>query len=239
MAKIDLRDPNTQIAGAIVLASLAIGYVFFVSKMLPFGYRQKSQVIVQLEQDYEKVSADLMKAKQSASRLPKVQAELEAIAKTWDDAKKLLPEAKQMPELLTQVTVAGQRSGVDFVLFEPKPGQPRDIYVENPIAVTVQGGYHDVGSFLGRISNLPRIVNVRSVNLKSVPNPVDSELPALVEADLQMSAYTLLSESERASMQAQQEAAAANPATKSKGAAGAAALKNSGAQAKGAANAAH
>ncbi len=239
MAKIDLRDPNTQIAGAIVFASLAIGYVFFVSKMFPFGYRQKSQVIVQLEQDYEKVSADLMKAKQSASRLPKVQAELEAIAKTWDDAKKLLPEAKQMPELLTQVTVAGQRSGVDFVLFEPKAGQPRDIYVENPIAVTVQGGYHDVGSFLGRISNLPRIVNVRSVNLKSVPNPVDADLPALVEADLQMSAYTLLSESERASMQAQQAAAAANPATKSKGAAGASALKNSGAQAKGAANAAH
>jgi type IV pilus assembly protein PilO len=235
MAKLDLRDPNTQIAGAIVFASLAIGYVFFVSNMLPFGYQNKSTVITQLEQDYEKVSADLMKAKQSASRLPKVQAELEAIAKTWDDAKKLLPEAKQMPELLTQVTVAGQRSGVDFVLFEPKPGQPKDIYVENPIAVTVQGGYHDVGSFLGRISNLPRIVNVRSVNLKSVPNPVDPDLPGLVEADMQMSAYTLLSESERASMQAQQEAAAANP--KSKGAAGAAALKNSGAQAKGAANA--
>ncbi len=235
MAKIDFRDPNTQIAGVVVLASLVIGYVFFISKMLPFGYRQKAQTIDQLEQDYEKVSADLMKAKQSASRLPKVQAELEAIAKTWDDAKKLLPEAKQMPELLTQVTVAGQRSGVDFVLFEPKPGQPRDIYVENPIAVIVQGGYHDVGSFLGRISNLPRIVNVRSVNLKSVPNPVDPELPGLVEADLQMSAYTLLSEAERAQIQAQQEAAAtASPAKK-----GAAAMKNAGAEAKGVANAGH
>ncbi len=209
MAKIDFRDPNTQIAAVVVFVSLTIGYVFFVSELLPIGFQPKRQVIAQLEQDYETISADLMKAKQSASRLPKVKAELESIEKTWEEAKKLLPEAKQMPELLTQVTIAGQRSGVDFVLFEPKPAQPRDIYAESPIAVTVQGGYHDVGAFLGRVSNLPRIVNVRSVNLKSVVNPIDPDLPGLVEAELQMSAYTLLSESERAQQQAQTQAAAA------------------------------
>lgn len=217
MAKIDFRDPNTQIAGVVVFAAVTIGYVFFISDLLPMGYRPKSQAISALEQEYETISADLMKAKQSASRLPKVQAELAAIGKTWDEAKKLLPESKQMPELLTQVTVAGQRSAIDFVLFEPKPSMPRDIYAETPIAVTVQGGYHDVGSFLGRVSNLPRIVNVRSVNLKSIPNPIDPELPGLVEAEMQMSAYTLLNETERAQIQAQQEAAAEAAAAKTAG----------------------
>lgn len=207
MAKIDLRDPNTQIAGAIVFFALAIGYVFFIADFLPFGFRHQAADIAKLEQDYEKVSSDLMKAKQSASRLPKVQAELALIEKQWDEAKKLLPESKQMPELLTQVTLAGQRSRVDFVNFEPQPVQVRQIYTENPIAVTVQGGYHDVGAFLGRVSNLPRIVNVRSVNLKSIPNPVDPEAPGLVEAEMAMSAYTLLSEQERAQIVAQEQAA--------------------------------
>jgi type IV pilus assembly protein PilO len=114
---------------------------------------------------------------------------------------------------------------VDFVLFEPKPTQTRQIYAENPIAVTVQGGYHDVGAFLGRISNLPRIVNVRSVNLKSIPNPVDEELPGMVEAEMQVSAYTLLSEAERAQMAAAQEQAAPTPA---KGPQGKAAAKLKG-----------
>jgi type IV pilus assembly protein PilO len=211
MAKIDLRDPNTQIAGVIVFFSLAIGYVFFIAQFLPFAFRPKAAAIAQLEQEYEKVSADLMKAKQSASRLPKVQAELAAIERQWDEAKKLLPETKQMPELLTQVTLAGQRSRVDFVTFEPQPVQMKQIYAENPISVTVQGGYHDVGAFLGRVSNLPRIVNVRSVNLKSVAHPVDPELPSLVEAEMQMSAYTLLSEAERAQLMAQEQAAAKAP----------------------------
>ena len=155
------------------------------------------------------MSADLMKAKQSASRLPKVQAELASIEKQWDEAKKLLPETKQMPELLTQVTLAGQRSRVDFLTFEPQPVQMKQIYAENPIALTVQGGYHDVGAFLGRVSNLPRIVNVRSVNLKSIPHPIDPELPGLVEAEMQMSAYTLLSEAERAQLAANDQAASA------------------------------
>lgn len=230
MAKIDFRDPNTQIAGVVVFLSLAIGYSFFLADFLPFSFKKKAAVISQLDQDYEKLSADLMKAKQSASRLPQVQADLAAIEATWDEAKKLLPEQKQMPELLTQVTVAGQRSGIDFVLFEPKPSTPRDIYAESPIAVTVQGGYHDVGSFMSRLANLPRIVNVKSVNLKSIPNPVDPELPNLVEAEMQMAAYTLLSESERAQMQAQQAAPA--PAKGAK----APAAKAPEAKAKGASN---
>jgi type IV pilus assembly protein PilO len=214
MAKLDLRDPNTQVAAVIVFVAVAIGYVFFIADFLPFGFRQKAAAIATLEQEYEKVSADLMKAKQSASRLPKVQAELALIEKQWDEAKKLLPESKQMPELLTQVTLAGQRSRVDFMNFEPQPVQVKQIYAENPINVTVQGGYHDVGAFLGRVANLPRIVNVRSVDLKSIPNPNDPELPGLVEAAMQMSAYTLLSEQERAQIAAQEQAAPAGPAAK-------------------------
>ena len=54
MAKIDLRDPNNQIAAVIVFFSLAIGYVFFIADFLPFGFRQKAAVIAKLEQDYEK-----------------------------------------------------------------------------------------------------------------------------------------------------------------------------------------
>jgi type IV pilus assembly protein PilO len=198
MGKVDFRDPNVQIAGMIILVSLVIGYVFFMAEMLPFSYRARAEAISQLEADYERLSADLMKAKQTASRLPQVRAEYDAISARWEETKKLLPLEKEMAELLSQVTVAGQRAGVGFLLFEPMPAKPKEIYVENPFRVHIQGGYHEVGSFLGRVSNLPRIVNVRSVNLKGVNNPAGAEMPELVEAELEMAAYMLLSEEERA-----------------------------------------
>jgi type IV pilus assembly protein PilO len=213
MGKLDFRDPNVQIAGLLVFFAAAIAYAFFLTTMVPFGYKPRSDSIARLEGEYERISADLMKAKQTASRLPQVQAEFEALTQRWEEAKTLLPTEKEMAELLTQVTVAGQRAGVDFLLFEPKPPAPRDIYVEHPVDMTVQGGYHDVGLFLSRLSNLQRIVNVNSISMKNVPDPKDKEAPAIVEAGLSVSAYRLLTEEERSRVQT----AAAEPSQRPAG----------------------
>ena len=215
MGNIDFRDPNVQIAGVVVFAALAIGYVFFLSSILPFGHMVRAAEIAALESEYEKLSADLMKAKQTASRLPQVQAEYELLSENWEETKSLLPTEKEMAELLTQVTVAGQRTGVEFLLFQPRPPAPREIYLENPIEVSVQGGYHDIGNFLGRVSNLPRIISVKSIDLKNVSNPSGSELPDVVEAHLQLAAYTLMSEEQR--MAAAANSAPPQPAQNARG----------------------
>ena len=198
MGNIDFRDPNVQIAITVVSVSLVIGYVFFFSSLMPFGFQSRSASIEGLQGEYEEISADLMKAKQTASRLPQVKAEYEQLSDKWDEAKTLLPTEKEMAELLAQVTVAGQRSGVNFLLFEPRPSSPRDIYMENPIEVQVEGSYHQIGMFMSRTSNLPRIINVNSIEMKNITNPIDVDGPDLVQASLQMSAYTLLSEEQRA-----------------------------------------
>ncbi len=198
MGRIDFRDPNVQIAGMVIFVSLALGCVFFLTSVFPFGHKVRAAEIAGLQEEYEKISADLMKAKQTASRLPQVKAEYEQLTGSWEEAKSLLPTEKEMAGLLSQVTVAGQRSGVEFLLFQPRAPAPREIYMENPIEVSVQGSYHDIGTFLGRLSNLPRIVNVKSIDLKNVSNPSGSELPDVVEASLQLAAYTLMTDEQRA-----------------------------------------
>lgn len=212
MGKVDFRDTNVQIAGLVVFVALAVAYVFFLTPLVPFGYKPRAESIGKLEGEYERISADLMKAKQTASRLPQVKAEFEAMNVRWEEAKILLPTEKEMAELLTQVTIAGQRAGVDFLLFEPKPPTPKDIYVEHPVDVEIQGGYHDVGMFLSRLANLSRIVNVNSIAMKNVADPKDKEAPEIVEASLSLSAYRLLEESERAQAQTQAADASSKPA---------------------------
>lgn len=215
MGSIDFRDPNVQIAGMVIFLAVAVGCVFFLTGMLPFGFKARSEAIATLDSEYEAISADLMKAKQTASRLPQVKAEYEQLVVRWDEAKTLLPTEKEMAELLTQVTVAGQRSGVDFVLFEPRPPVPKDIYLENQVAVTVQGSYHEIGMFLGRVSNLPRIVNVNQIDMKNVPNPAGKEGPDLVEASMGFSAYMLMDDQQAA--RARQAGTAPARAANSKG----------------------
>jgi hypothetical protein len=92
--------------------------------------------------------------------LARLEAEYERLHDQWMSAQELLPEEKEMPDLLRQVTTAGSRSGVEFALFEPEAPVAHELYTDHPITVTVRGNYHQVGSFMGRLSNLERIVNV-------------------------------------------------------------------------------
>ena len=124
-------------------------------------------------------------------------------------AQELLPEASEMPDLLRQVTTAGNKAGVRFALFEPQAISPREFHVEHPIKIKVRGGYHQVGIFLSRLANLDRIVNVanlhvmtpkgksRSSRKSSAKNNTERAKKErlsteTVEAEFTLIAYTLL-----------------------------------------------
>ncbi|HEU4928436.1 MAG TPA: type 4a pilus biogenesis protein PilO, partial [Candidatus Krumholzibacteria bacterium] len=153
---------------------------------------------------------EVEKARKVVGDLARLEAEYERLHDQWLSAQELLPEEKEMPELLRQVTTAGSRAGVEFALFEPGAPAPKEFHQEHPINVKVRGNYHQVGSFLGRLSNLERIVNVSNVTMvepvakttkkKTSTRKKKSEAPVndpvmksnnTVEASFTLTAYTL------------------------------------------------
>lgn len=79
----------------------------------------------------------------------------------------LLPEEKEIPLLLTNISNLGTNSGLDFLLFRPQNEVRREFYAEIPVDIAVRGPYHNVGLFLDKISKLPRIVTVNNLNMGS------------------------------------------------------------------------
>ncbi|MCI0452121.1 MAG: type 4a pilus biogenesis protein PilO [Candidatus Latescibacteria bacterium] len=161
----NLKEPKTQriVFGVIGLA--AAGYVYFGTTFLPFNYPVRKAKIEALEKEHEKLAAEVEKARRVVGDLARLEAEYERLHDQWLSAQELLPEEKEMPELLRQVTMAGSRAGIEFALFQPGAQVAREFHTEHPITVTVRGNYHQVGSFLGRLSNMERIVNVSSLGL--------------------------------------------------------------------------
>lgn len=161
-----LRDPRTQKILICALACFAVVWSFFVADFLPFGYQRRSKEIAQLRSEYDRVAAEVEKAKRTVATLPQLEREHAELQKRWNEAQELLPTDKEMARLLTQITQAGQESGVEFELFKPGAPRPQEFFNENPIEVQVAGGYHQVGVFLSRLANLSRLVNVSQLNLK-------------------------------------------------------------------------
>jgi type IV pilus assembly protein PilO len=160
-----LRDSKTQrVVIATVLSGVAL-WAYFVSGLLPFGYKVRATKAKELRAQQETAAAELEKARRAVSSLPQLEREQRELERKWLQAETLLPTTKEMPQLLTEITQAGEQAGVEFKLFKPEAAKPQEFYNENPVQVQVKGGFHQVGVFLSRVANLGRIVNVTELHL--------------------------------------------------------------------------
>ncbi len=198
----NLKDPIVQKTMMGIMSVVILSYVYFGTTFLPVNYPVRKAKIVALEKEHTKLSAELEKARKMVGNLARLEAEYDRLHDQWLSAQELLPEESEMPDLLRQVTTAGNKAGVEFALFEPQPPAPHEFYSAHPVKVMVRGNYHQVGIFLSRLANMPRIVNVSKLelNIYDAPNKKARGKKgqsrglsmSTVEAEFTLSAYTLL-----------------------------------------------
>ena len=189
MANVDLKNPGLHKLVLSVVAAVTLLVVFRFSHLLPFGYPNQQERVNALRATYEKKSTDLARARTTVADLPRFEAEYGQLHEQWKLAAELLPTERDLPALLRKISLSGQQTGVSFMMFRPTPPRTETYYSELPVEIVVQGGYHQVGSFLAEMSNLRRIVTVSNMRLKTTTKPDDAKLTT--SAEFTASAYSL------------------------------------------------
>jgi type IV pilus assembly protein PilO len=167
-------------AAAMLLPVIA--FLFFY--MFP-----KNNEIRQLEAKKVKLDKEISEAKARANELDKHKAEMEATELRFEEASVLLPQRKEIPTLLTNISALGTTSGLDFISFQPKGEAAREFYAEIPVDISVRGPYHDVGNFLYQISELDRIVSVDNITMGS---PTSDKGEMLLSAKFKLVTYRFI-----------------------------------------------
>jgi type IV pilus assembly protein PilO len=103
------------------------------------------------------------------ARLDVLIKENEQLLQRLNELKEQLPEEKEISNLLKQVSDICIDSGLDMKSWRPghKVKHPSGIVYETPVSVAVIGTYHDFGKFLGNLTKLNRIVNVKNIQIGS------------------------------------------------------------------------
>jgi type IV pilus assembly protein PilO len=73
--------------------------------------------------------------------------------------------------------------------FAPQAVAAKQIYAEWPIGLRLDGTYHNLGSFLERVSKFPRIINVTSIHIKTKDSGASSDT---VTADCVATTFVLV-----------------------------------------------
>jgi type IV pilus assembly protein PilO len=188
MANLDLKNQTVMKIVLAVLIGGGLLAVFFFTHFVPFGFPNQSEQLQTLKGEYEKKSTDLARARAAVADLPRFEAEYELLHDRWTTASELLPTDRQLSVLLRRISLAGQQTGVSFVMFKPGATKAENYYTELPVEIAVYGGYHQIGSFLAELANMRRIVTVSNVHLTS--NTKGDGL-ATTSASLTASAYSL------------------------------------------------
>ncbi len=149
-----VRQAMAPVAGLLVLAA----YVYLV--LLPNNHE-----VDRLNAQAKAKQIELSKAESVAENLPAFEQELKNLEAELKVALRQLPDSKEIPGLLTDISTLGKNAGLNIKKFTPKPEVPRGFYAEVPLEISFTGSFHQVVTFFDLIAKLPRIVNVGELKM--------------------------------------------------------------------------
>ena len=146
------------------MALLFFAYAYFL-------YWPRSTFITEREQqrDFLRIDRD-----RKAAMVKNIEQTRKEVAQLDGDLRKAvaqLPDTKEIPDLLSNVSSLGRESGLEIIQFKQRPEQFEEFYAVVPVDILVRGTYHQVAAFFDKVGRMARIVNVGDVNIKTPPKP--------------------------------------------------------------------
>jgi len=158
----NIKEPKTQILLVVALLFIAGYYFWFSQVFAPYNDNiavkktQRDDILVQLHQ-----------VEQRAATLPELEKDLAEKEREYQKVQLLLPDKKEDEAFLKQLHAAAQLTGSLVTNITPLGTTPSDFYESNDYNVEVKSNYHGLGRFLARVANMPFIVNLSDISMKS------------------------------------------------------------------------
>lgn len=108
---------------------------------------------------------EVMILQKKAKMIPELEAELKEMDKVLKKAMRLLPESKDIPAILTEISSLGNEEHLDFLSFKPGAEIKREFYAEIPVSLSIQGPFHNTMRFFDKITKMARIVHIRDISM--------------------------------------------------------------------------
>lgn len=144
---------------------LAATFIVVIGSYVFLGWLPIQDEVAQQQQQVQMQTTLLAKNQQLAKGIPLKQKEYAELQKQLKVALNMLPKKSQIPDLLESVSWAGKDSGLEFSTFIPEKEITKQIYVEVPVSLNVAGSFPQLMTFLKRVGEMSRIVDMKNLSL--------------------------------------------------------------------------
>jgi type IV pilus assembly protein PilO len=123
----------------------------------------RQEVIAGRQRELAAMQARIDDGRTKARQLPEFRKQIGDLEARLDSLKPILPEQKDVGDLLRRIQGLATQSNLIIRGFRPQAIATRELHAEWPISLELEGTYHNLGLFLDRVSKFPRIINVSAL----------------------------------------------------------------------------
>jgi type IV pilus assembly protein PilO len=146
--------------GAFVGISIAGAGAFY------YFYEMKEQVAMEEQaKELSTIRGRISRGQAMARQLPEFRKETETLEARLTALKPILPDERDVGDLLRRVQTLATQSNLQVRGFKPEAITTKEMHAEWPISLQLEGNYHNLGVFLDRVSKFPRIINIGGLAL--------------------------------------------------------------------------
>ena len=164
--------------GAAVGALLG-GAIFFLGWYLYIS--PKKDELAAGERQLAELQNKIQEGRAAKQQLPKFRDEVHQLEVELDKLLRILPARRNTPDLLRRIRSLAEQGDFALTRFTPGNLTDKEFFSEWPIAISVDGTYHNLALFFDRISRFSRIINVEDLTigaLSSGPHTITASFTA-------------------------------------------------------------
>jgi type IV pilus assembly protein PilO len=153
--------------GAAVGALVAVG---IVAAAWYFAVDPKNKEIAVQEKKLAELQVKIQEGRAAKQKLPQFRDAVRRLELELDKLLRILPARRNTPELLRRIRQLTEQGNFDLLRFTPGNFIDKDFYSEWPIAIRLNGSYHNLALFFDRVGRFSRIINIENLNVVATPN---------------------------------------------------------------------
>jgi type IV pilus assembly protein PilO len=144
------------------------------------------------QKQLDEVRVRITRGNMIAAQLPKFQADLIKLEQHLAGLKQVLPEQRDVGDMLRRIQTLAAGSSLNVRYFKPQPVANKELHAEWPMQLEFDGNYHDLGSFFDKVAKVPRIINISGINIKAKDAKAAVETNTTVTAQVTATTFVLL-----------------------------------------------
>ena len=154
-----------QVVAFVVLALGGVGAFYYYVEM------PAQEELATRQTQLTAIRAEIQRGLTTANKLAEFRSQVADLEGRLSNLRAILPEEKDAQFLLRQLQTVAAQSNITIKSFKPAPTVMKTMHAEWPIALELDGTYHNLATFFDRVGRFTRIVNISAVDIKGRDKP--------------------------------------------------------------------